>query len=236
MKKYFVLLSLALFAVAALPVGADAGQIIVITSNDPGFKQGAVHDGRKSISLKAGTEITFVSASGKTISLKGPYSGVPDAGTSAGDPNLLKALGDIVQPPSKNTASAGVMRAGLHKPDDPWVIDAGRTGKHCISAGDSPKLWRGKANIKTNATVKVKGGTGEASIEWKKGEYLTPWPATLPLQDGTSYLVKDTATKRLRSLTVFVAPADLPTAAHKAVWMSKKGCRKQAETLLSQLR
>ncbi len=63
-----------------------------------------------------------------------------------------------------------------------------------------------------------------------------PWPPSLPLRDGASYLVQDTATKRLRTLTVFVAPAGLPSTAHKAVWMNKKGCRKQAATLLSRLR
>jgi hypothetical protein len=235
MKKAFAIILAAGIAVAALPALAGAGQIIVIASNDPGFLQGAVHDGGASISLKAGAEVTFVSASGKTISLKGPYAGAPDAGTSPGDPTLLRALSDIVQPPSKNTASAGVMRASTPKPDDPWVIDVDRTGKHCTPAGVTPKLWRSKANAKMNATVKLKGGSDVAAIAWNKGQHLTPWPSSLTLRDGASYLIRNTATKRLRSLTVFVTPADLPSPAHRAVWMNKKGCRKQAAALLSHL-
>lgn len=232
--KRFAFALLATFAVTAATFGsAGAGQLVVITSKGSEIAVGAILDGAKPIELGAGAAVTLVSADGRTLKLKGPYSGAPDPSPRVDGTDLLDALSDIVKPADKDVSSAGIMRASIYAPKDPWVIDSGRSGAQCAPAGRAAPLWRAIAAGPASASLKA--GARQAPVQWRDGSYTAPWPAEIPLRDGASYEIQFTMTKKTERLSLHLIPEDVEGDLSRAVWMQAKGCTSQAKALLAQL-
>ena len=232
--KRFAFALLATFAVTAATFGsAGAGQLVVIASKGSEISVGTILDGARPIELVAGAAVTFVSADGRTLKLKGPYAGVPDPSPRVNGTDLLDALSDIVKPADKDVSSAGIMRAGIYAPKDPWVIDSGRSGAQCVPAGRAAPLWR--AIAVGPAWASLKAGARRAPVQWQDGSYTAPWPAEIPLRDGASYEIRFTVTKKTERLSLHLIPEDVVGDLHRAVWMHGKGCTTQAKALLAQL-
>ena len=232
--KRFAFALLATFAVTAATFGsARAGQLVVIASKGSEIGVGAILDGAKPIELDAGAAVTFVSADGRTLKLKGPYSGVPDPSPRVNGTDLLDALSDIVKPADKDVSSAGIMRASIYAPKDPWVIDSGRSGAQCAAIGRTAPLWRAIAVGPASASLKA--GARQAPVQWQDGSYTAPWPAEIPLRDGASYEIQFTVTKKTERLSLHLLPEDVAGDLRRAVWMHGKGCTTQAKALLAQL-
>jgi hypothetical protein len=225
---------LATFAVTAATFGpARAGQLVVIASTGSELGLGAILDGAKPIELGAGAAVTLVSADGRTLKLKGPYSGPPDPSPRVDGSGLLDALSDIVKPADKDVSTAGIMRASIYAPKDPWVIDSGRSGAQCASAGRAAPLWRAIAVGPASASLKA--GARQAPVQWRDGSYTAPWPADIPLRDGASYEIQFTMTKKTERLNLHLIPEGVEGDLRRAVWMHAKGCTPQARALLAQL-
>ncbi len=232
--KRFAFALLATFAVTAATFGsAGAGQLVVIASKGSEISVGTILDGARPIELVAGAAVTFVSGDGRTLKLKGPYAGVPDPSPRVNGTDLLDALSDIVKPADKDVSSAGIMRAGIYAPKDPWVIDSGRSGAQCVPAGRAAPLWR--AIAVGPAWALLKAGARRAPVQWQDGSYTAPWPAEIPLRDGASYEIRFTVTKKTERLSLHLLPEDVAGDLHRAVWMHGKGCTTQAKALLAQL-
>ncbi len=216
-----------------LTISVHAAELVVVASTAPGFKVGAVVNGSNPIRLAQGSEVTFISSAGQPVKLVGPYEGVPDAPSGAGDPSLVDALSDVIRSVPQNTASAGVMRASMFATKDPWVIDVSQAGNHCVALDKPPMLWR--AITIGPVIASLKSGDQEAEVAWTGGSHTAPWPAELPLRDGQRYELHFIASKKTQKLTLHRVPDDLPTDAHKVVWMHKKGCAQQAAVFLARL-
>ncbi len=148
--------------------------------------------------------------------------------------DLLDALSDIVKPADKDVSSAGIMRASIYAPKDPWLIDSGRPGTQCVSAGRAAPLWRTIAVGPASASLKA--GARHAPVQWQDGSYTAPWPAEIPLRDGASYEIQFTVTKKTERLSLHLVPEDVEGDLRRAVWMHGKGCTPQAKALLARLR
>ncbi len=232
--KHSAIVFLTLFGLTAATFdSARAGQLVVIAVAGSDIGVGSIVDGGKPIKLADGAVITFVSADGRTLKIKGPYTGIPDPTPGAGGTGLLDALSDIVQPADKDVSTAGIMRTIVYAPKDPWVIDSGQSGAHCALRDRPAPLWRAMAVGPASASLKA--GGREAPVRWEDGSYTAPWPAELPLRDGESYELHFTVTKRIERLSVHLIPAELRGEAQRAVWMHRKGCQAQARALLESL-
>ena len=212
----------------------NAAQLVVISSNAPTLKAGAIVDGAASITLAAGVTVTLISPEGKTIKLTGPYKGKPEPSASGKTNNLLTSLSQIVTGPPENDPSLAVFRAapGAARPDV-WAINVGRSGVYCVRADKPVNLWRAHTGKKIVLTVKQVGDRQrETRKEWPQGKRTMIWPAELPLADGATYLARPQGGYRWANLTILLVPTELPTQAHRAAWMSENGCVRQARILV----
>ncbi len=236
MKNSSFALAAVLALLAATSGAASAGELVVIASTDSGIGIGLLLDGGRTIQVADGNSVTLISSDGRTLKLQGPYSGrpdpAPDAG-GAGGAGLLDALSDIVKPTETDVSTAGIMRASLYAPQQPWVIDSGQSGAHCVLPGQPALLWRPIAIGATSATLEA--DSGQAGVTWPDGSYTTPWPAALPLIDGASYQLAFTVTGKTRRLSIHQVPGDLDGDLSRAVWMHRNGCTAQAKALLGTL-
>jgi hypothetical protein len=190
------------------------------------------------LDVPAGANVTLVSQSGKTIVLKGPFSGVPGGGGGGGgDKSLVTALSKLLSASGSKSAALGTMRSGAaREPDDPWAVDVGRSGTHCVPVGGPVTLWRGGAAKASSLRIKNMSAGAKAEVAWPAGAKTLAWPAQATLADGNTYLLRLKGRKSATKITLHLVPAELPSAPHKAVWMADKGCVKQAKHLLAELK
>ncbi len=236
MKASSFALAAVLALLAATSSAARAGELVVIASTDSEIGIGSVIDGGRAIQLAEGHSVTLVSADGRTLKLEGPYLGRPDpapATGGTGGSDLLDALSDIVKPTETDVSTAGIMRSSLYAPRQPWVIDSGQSGAHCVLPGRPILLWRPIAIGSVAASLKAPDG--QAGVTWQDGSYTTPWPAELPLTDGATYQLEFTFTGKSQRLSIHQVPGELDSDVSRAVWMHEKGCTVQARALLGTL-
>ncbi len=223
----------ALALLVAASSAARAGELVVIASTDAEIEIGSVLDGSRAIQLAEGNSVTLVSADGRTLRLQGPYLGRPDPVPATGESGLLEALSDIVKPAQKDVSTAGIMRSSLYAPKQPWVIDSGQSGAHCVLPGRPVLLWRPIAI--GAASVVLKAPDGAATVTWQDGSYTAPWPAALALIDGATYQLESTFTGKSQRLSIHQVPGELDSDVSRAVWMHEQGCTAQARALLGTL-
>ncbi len=236
MKASTFALAAAMALLAATFSAARASELVVIASTDSDIGVGTVLDGSRTIQLAEGNSVTLVSSDGRTLRLQGPYSGMPDPAPDtggAGGTNLLDALSDIVKPAETDVSTAGIMRSSLYAPREPWVIDSGQSGAHCVLPGRPALLWRPIAVGAASAALKADGS--QAGVTWQDGSYTAPWPAELPLADGTTYQLDFAVSGKTQRLSIHQVPGDLDSDVSRAVWMHEMGCTAQAKALLGTL-
>ena len=216
---------------------AAAADLVVIASSATGIKAGQMVKSGAALDVPTGANVTLVSQSGKTIMLKGPFSGVPGGGAGGGgDKSLVSSLSKLLSASGGKSVALGAMRSGVPKePDTPWAVEVGRTGTHCVPAGGPVTLWRGDAAKASSIRIKNMTAGTKAEIAWPAGAKTLAWPAEATVADGNIYLLRLKSNKTASKVTLHLVPAGLPSAPHKAVWMAEKGCGKQARHLLAGL-
>ncbi len=242
----WMLFSTALFAALSFQAfQAEAAEMVVIASTAPGVAAGAMIKFGAKVTVPKGASVTLISQSGKALTLTGPFSGVPDAGGGAkdgakGGGDLVKSLAGLISGGGKSSGSLGAMRAAPGavslKQNNPWVVNVGRSGNQCASAKGKVTLWRGKSSRATELKLKNLADKSRSKSAWPAGASTIDWPKGFPLIDGGTYLARLEGSRKAAKIVVHLVPGDLPTDAHKAVWMAGKGCVGQARLLLGLIR
>jgi hypothetical protein len=228
---------LALMVLGGWATPGRANDLVVIASSDPTVKTGVIVDGRRSMDVAADASVILVSASGKTIKLAGPYSGVPDASSPAGDGRLVESLSRLIAKdtdPSKKLAAfrGGAKQAPAERPDI-WGIDIGRAGTYCLRPDQKAMLWWDAA--RSGAVVSVSSAGDPSSgvrIRWPSGKRHASWPEALALSDHAVYVIRFRSTDAGDELIMLLMP-ELETDAHRAAWMAEHGCSQQALRVLA---
>ncbi len=221
---------------------AQAQQLVVIASGAPSLKPGQVVKSGTAIEIPAGASVTLVSETGKTVTLKGPFSGPAKAGGQGGGKGggdkLIASLSGLLSGSGKETGSLGAMRAvaPLKPPSDAWVINTGKSGVFCVQAKGPVMLWREKAAKARILTLKNLTDKSRSKAEWPAGSATLEWPSKVNLTDGARYLLRMKGSRAARKLKLHLVPGGLASDAHRAVWMARNGCEKQALRLLAGLR
>lgn len=226
----------AFMAVAALPAGA--ANLVVVASSAPGLAPGQIVHSGDPLEVPNGARVTLISETGNTVTLTGPHSGPAEiAAGPGGNDGLLVSLSGLLSGPNRETASLGTMRAAAPPPSptDPWVIDTGAWGHHCVPARDPVVLWRGKAGKPGTLILKNLSDRSRSVTPWPAGARTLAWPSKTTLGEGDKYLVRMKGGRVSAKLVLHRVPEGLPTDAHRAAWMADKGCLRQARRLLSHL-
>lgn len=121
----------------------------------------------------------------------------------------------------------------------PWTIDiGGNSGNRCAPADSPVTLSRDWNHKEWFLDFRNLGDRSKSVIRWPAGTNTVDWPAEVTLKDKGKYLTRNNSwtTLAFKSFVLHLVPGDLPSDAHKAVWMAERGCVEQAKRLLAQLR
>jgi hypothetical protein len=189
---------------AAKPASAN---IIIMESTAAGIKAGTELAQSDSIVVPAGSFIRAMLPSGKTQTIKGPYSGsvadlakgqAPNEGVLAWVRNLLQTGGATETTPGA-TRSIGRPTTKLHLQFSWQEVPVAGDATVCVEKGAQLTLVRiAAARAESVIVVDAKAGR-RAEAQWAPGSDRTAWPADIPLRPDAVYelFVKDRARQQI---------------------------------------
>jgi len=229
MKRYFAV------CLAGLFWGSSAyAQLVVVEARGAGLKAGQTISATANIVLKEGERLVVISPEGRSITLRGPFSGPPaPAASAAADP--AKALAVLVASRDARTKSVGVVRAGTDtvKTPDPWAIDISRPGPRCLREGDRPEFWRPRAVSSQPFVVFPADRSWRADFAWQPGQDRLQLPDLSRFQGLTTLLVN--IDQQEHAITFSRIPVEVTDPFILAAWMLERGCIQQGDALLRML-
>lgn len=217
-------------------VSVMAAPLIVVDARGGSLKAGQRIDSARPITLKEGERVTLIGPDGKTITLRGKFSGPPMLRAGAAT-EPKQALAALLATRKARTSRVGVVRgASDSRPlplPQPWLIDVSSPGERCLRAGQQPIWWRPQAAAPQKFTLLPLDQSWRADFEWAAGQHGIAAPPLAEFQEQTSFLIR--MDEQDHGITVNLVPADLENDLVLASWMLEKGCIQQADALLRQL-
>lgn len=222
---------------------ARAEDFIVIDSSAPDVPVGSALASGAAIAVPDKDRVVLVGASGRVVTLSGPFQGVP-ASAAAGPANnqVFAAVKSLVGGDRKDSSSVGVARAADVKwraditktLTDVTAIDASDGGEACLYDPAKAELIRKPWGGPGTVTLHALEGGASAPVQWPHSAAPLPWPATMPLADGHSYAIELQGQPVIVVTTIHLLRPD-PGASDidRVAQMAEKGCTDQARLLLS---
>jgi hypothetical protein len=231
------LIPLCPIALAAVLVAATAARadLHVIESGVAAIKVGSQLADRDSITIPAGAQIRVVLPSGKTQTVRGPFTGTV-AELAKGQPRnegVLTWLKDFLKTGGATEATPGATRSIGREAPKPrlgfsWsAVPVTMDGSVCIEKGARLQLVRAPNSPAERVAVIDAASSERGEAQWEAGSDRAAWPANLtPRPDGTYHIiVGDRPPRRivLRVLPTLPADDDVLTELHRL------GCKQQFE-------
>ncbi|TAN46728.1 MAG: hypothetical protein EPN26_14810 [Rhodospirillales bacterium] len=228
-----------LFCLLAVPAMAEELIVVSFKGKIPGLKDGLVLLPGDTVNLPAASSVRLLSASGKVVSIEGPYSGSVAAaeenkaapGSQPGVARLAKFLTER----QMTSQALGTMRSASDKPSqkqpkDPWQIVFGENGAQCARL-PKVEIWRRDNRAKDTLTLRSRDGI-TAKFLWPAGENSIEMTREFTLDGET---VEASMGKKKHSIAVHLLPMELDNPFEIANWLIEKDCTRQAEIYLSQI-
>jgi hypothetical protein len=235
MKRW--LIPLYPIALAAVLVAATAARadLHVIESGVAAIKVGSQLADRDSITIPAGAQIRVVLPSGKTQTVRGPFTGTV-ADLAKGQPRnegVLTWLKDFLKTGGATEATPGATRSIGREVPKPRIgfswsaVPVTMDGSVCIDKNARLELVRAPNTPAERVAVIDAASSERGEAQWEAGSDRAAWPANLaPRPDGTYHIiVGDRPPRRivLRVLPNLPADDDVLTELHRL------GCKQQFE-------
>ena len=235
MKRW--LIPLYPIALAAVLVAATAARadLHVIESGVAAIKVGSQLADRDSITIPAGAQIRVVLPSGKTQTVRGPFTGTV-ADLAKGQPRnegVLTWLKDFLKTGGATEATPGATRGIGREVPKPRIgfswsaVPVTMDGSVCIDKNARLELVRAPNTPAERVAVIDAASSERGEAQWEAGSDRAAWPANLtPRPDGTYHIiVGDRPPRRivLRVLPNLPADDDVLTELHRL------GCKQQFE-------
>ena len=226
-------LLLALAALTVLPaVSARAADeppaVVVLASTAPGFAAGQLL-GRAPLTVPDGASVTFLLASGQTVTVKGPYAGAlanlaPKGGRGLAD---LFAGG-----PDRSEIGGTRSLAGT---DAELTIDPAAGGIWCREPEGGLRLVRPADPTFDRMELREASSGRAVQLAWDQETTEIAWPADLPTESGRldATSLRTGAERQLQLRTVATAGR---SDAARAASLALAGCGRQAAALIERLR
>ncbi len=223
---------------AALVAGATnassaAAQLYVMESTVAAIRVGSAFDMNATIALPAGSYIRAVLPSGKTQTIKGPYTGTV-ADLAKGQPineGVTAWIKNVLRTGGATESTPGATRSIARPPERPvaafsWSAIPLADGTVCTEKGAKLQLVRaGAAKPADRATVVDSGNGQQADTQWAEGAEGADWPAGLaPRADATYYVLLPDRPRRQITLRVLDR---LPDDDDVLAELQRRGCSVQ---------
>ena len=215
-------------------VSPAAAQIFVMESTVPAIRVGSALEMDATLSVPAGGHLRCVLPSGKTQTVKGPYSGKV-ADLAKGQPineGVVAWIKNVLSSGGATEAKPGATRSAARAAEKvrmpfSWSAVPFSNATVCIQKGAKLQLVRASAGAVEPFTV-VDGATGQqAEGRWEAASTVADWPAAVvPRTDVTYYVQVPDRPRRqvvLRVLDKLPAEDELLTELHR------QGCSAQFE-------
>lgn len=211
-----------------------SAQLVVLNARGLGLKPGQTLPLDATVELKEGAQLSVIAADGKTLTLRGPYTGpVLKKGSEAPDPK--KALRVLISSRDARTSSVGVIRAGTLsvQTPDPYAIDLTRPGPRCLLEGRAPVFWRPEPYDAKPFVVFPADRSWRADLRWEEGEATMPIPRLSRFEGPTTFIVN--LDQKEFAIGFSIIPVQVKDPVVLTAWMFEQGCLQQADALLRQL-
>jgi hypothetical protein len=228
MKRRLVPLYPIVLAAVLVAATAARADLHVIESGVAAIKVGSQLADRDSITIPAGAQIRVVLPSGKTQTVRGPFTGtVADlAGGQPRNEGVLTWLKDFLKTGGATEATPGATRSIGREVPKPrlafsWsAVPVTMDGSVCIDKGARLELVRAPSLPAERVAVIDAASSERGEAQWEAGSDRAAWPA------GTyHFIVGDRPPRRitLRVLPNLPADDDVLTELHRL------GCKQQFE-------
>ncbi len=221
------------FVAASVAATAQAGELLVVSDSAAiGFARGSVVEDGASVKIPAGERLALIDASGRGLTLRGPFDGPLHApATGAPQAAVLAAVKAILDPGANSSIGAARNAGDAPRPSDPRFLDVSDDAPACIDPGQGVRLWRPTPTRRVTLFV-TRLATGErAESEWPANEETIPWPDKLKIVDGESYqFALAGALSKTRVLIKLMPAGDSSVASAKR--LADAGCHNQAVSML----
>lgn len=227
--------ALVLIAFAA-PAGAQT-EILVAESTAPGIAAGARLGMDASVEIPGGGHIRVVLPSGKTQTIRGPFSGkVADlAKGAAPNAGLWAMVTDMLKTGGSTEKTMGATRSVSRPTGKPrgfsWVeLPTAAEGNICLQKGASVLLTRVSTTRRDRVTLIDMSGGQRGEAVWEQGSQTATWPSEVTLRAGGTYqmMVQDMP---MRQVTVRIVDK-LPEDDDVLTALYEQGCQQQMATWL----
>jgi hypothetical protein len=228
-------------AIGALALALSAGvrparaDLYVLESTAPAIQPGTHLSAGEQVTIGSGSFIRAVLPSGKTQTIKGPFSGPVgdlDKGQAHNEGVMDWLRGMLATGGSREVtpgATRGIRREALPASTAfswsavPATVDA----SYCLIKGGRVDLLRGPSSRSERASIieSVSGARGEA--QWEAGSTVAVWPANLALAADATYYVFLSGRPQ-RQLTLHLIDKK-PNDDDVLVVLQRLGCRPQFE-------
>jgi hypothetical protein len=215
---------------------AAAADIYVMESTVPGMRVGVRLASGETLTVPSGTYVRAVLPSGKTQTIRGPFSGkVADLAKGVeSNESLMEPVRRILETGGATQTTTGgtrsVARVGRPRAFSLVEIPSWVNGKVCVLKGSSVMLARQSTGGAERAMLVDAKSFERAQLTWESGNATAAWPATLKLASDATYQVM-VPDRESRDITVRVldkAPAD----DDMLIELHKLGCSYQMESWL----
>ena len=215
----------------AAPAQAD---IYVIESSVPEIKARSRLLGDDKINIPAGGSIRAVLASGKTQTIKGPYSGPVsdlDKGLSRNE-GVLGWLRNILATGGSTESTPGATRS-INAPAKArtgfsWtVVPVTTKGNVCVQQGAKLMLARAPSVRAEQVTVTESASAERGEVQFASGSETAPWPTSVALRPDAAYTFQ--LPDRSRHQVTLRLVEQIPAEADILNELYKLGCKDQFE-------
>lgn len=224
---------LALATLDSTSARADEGSIaVVLAATAPGFATGQLLR-QPTIDVPDGASVTFLLASGQSVTVKGPYTGE----LARLRPVRTAGLGEIMSAGVDRSEIGGTRSFTAATPADAPAaptIDPAAGGVWCLPPSVMPRLARPADPTFDELELRDESGGREVRLSWTGGDELA-WPGELAA--GPARLtVTSLRTGAERHLELRVLPMSKRNEAARAAALSLAGCARQAAGAMERLR
>lgn len=236
------LAAVAILAATGSPAAAqEPPSYVVLASTAPAFVVGALVHEDATLEVPQGATLTLIDAVGKIKIIEGPFLGRlrSDVEEDPEGSSFLSDLADIIAEAETVDVALGLGRSTLAPETSPWLVafDEALGPDLCVSPAGQLAFYRTETAYPGLQSVRFGSADGpeEAIVTWSIDEQVLRWPEALPPEDGGSYVIDPGAAPAPAEVRMHLAPADLASDAHLAVWMAQNGCTTQAEAMVRRM-
>jgi hypothetical protein len=232
-RTLIVFLSVILFA----PAKTWASEFVVLTSTVSSVSVGQVVSAGQKIEIPEKARLILINETGKTVTIKGPYSGVPGGEGKPQTSRFIKALASLVTTTEQDTRAVGAIRAaGIRTKRQALMINISETGDYCLLKGNKEEITRYKSEKFSDVTIVATKDGKQTKFPWPKESPYTPWPGALTLEDGGTYLASQSGKDTRTMMIMHRMEGDFSTDIPLALAMGAQGCVEQAKMIFALVR